>query len=181
MFTISVARLKKAPAEQRRYHLEGAIETFAGPDGRPVPAEKPVELDLVVTNAGDFLWAVGVVSAAVRLTCSRCLKEYSEIIEGRFEEKYRLHGDAEDYLGKEIPAAADEMDFSDQVRDSLILSLPMKPLCAVSCLGLCPNCGKDLNTGACDCRGEDGDPRFSVLSKFLMQTEGGGGDGSTEK
>ncbi|MEW6182765.1 MAG: DUF177 domain-containing protein [Bacillota bacterium] len=182
MFTISVARLKKAPAEQRRYHLEDRIETFVGPDGRPVTAEAPVELDLVVTNAGDFIWATGVVSATVNLICSRCVKEYAERIEGRFEEKYRLHGGVEDYLGKEIPVAADELDFSDQVRESLILSLPMKPLCAVSCPGLCPGCGKDLNNGACDCPGEGGDPRFSVLSKLLMQREkGGGDDGSTEK
>jgi uncharacterized protein len=180
LFTISVARLKNVPAEQRRYFLSGEVETFPGPDGEPVRILAPVELDLSVTNAGDFLWAVGEVSATVGLSCSRCTGEYTETITGRFEEKYRLHAGA-DEEGKKIPYAADEIDFAGHVTESIVLSLPMKPLCRESCLGLCQYCGQDLNTGDCSCRVEKGDPRLSVLKDFFAGKEGGVGSGSTEK
>lgn len=177
-----MARLKDAPAQQRRYRLTGTVEPFPGPGGELVQITLPVELDLIVTNAGDFLWAVGEVKAAARLVCSRCLREYTQKLEGRFEEKYRLHGEAADG-GGEIPRATDEIDFTDRVMESLVLSLPMKPLCAESCLGLCYYCGKDLNNGKCDCLPENGDPRLAVLKDFkdlMAQAKGGGGHGSTE-
>ncbi|RJX20959.1 MAG: DUF177 domain-containing protein [Ammonifex sp.] len=180
MFTISVARLKNAPAQQRRYLLSGGVEPFPGPGGEPVRILSPVELDLSVTNAGDFLWAVGEVSATIGLSCSRCIGEYAEKIAGRFEEKYRLHGGA-DEEGKEIPYAADEIDFTGHVTESLVLSLPMKPLCRESCLGLCQYCGKDLNSGGCSCQVDKGDPRLSVLKDLFGGIEGGGGGGGTEK
>ncbi len=180
MFTISVARLKNAPAEQRRYLLSGGVEPFPGPGGELVRILAPVELDLSVTNAGDFLWAVGEVSATVGLSCSRCIGEYTARTTGRFEEKYRLHGGA-DEEGNEIPYAADEIDFTEHVIESLVLSLPMKPLCKENCLGLCQYCGQDLNTGDCSCRVDKGDPRLSVLKDLFTGKEGGGGGGGTEK
>ncbi|MEW6771477.1 MAG: DUF177 domain-containing protein [Bacillota bacterium] len=180
MFTISVARLKKAPAEQRRHHLTAEIASLPGADGEPIPVVSPVELALTITNAGDFLWAVGEVKAAARLACSRCLKEFTQNLQGRFEEKYRLRGEAVVEEGEEIPVAADELDFTGHVIESLILSLPMKPLCAEDCLGLCPNCGRDLNTGKCTCPEESGDPRFRILAGFFEQPKGGGSGGSTK-
>lgn len=166
MFTVSVARLKKAPAEERRYHLTGKMEALPGPGGEPVPVVSPVELELGITNAGDFLWAVGDVKVAVRLTCSRCLKEIQSGIEGRFEEKYRLHGGAAGDESEEVPFAADELDFTGQVTEALILSLPMKPLCREDCKGLCARCGQDLNAGKCSCPQEAGDPRLAVLARL---------------
>jgi len=158
--------LKKAPAEERRYHLTGRIAALPGAGGEPVPVVSPVELELGITNAGDFLWAVGDVKAAVRLTCSRCIKEFLLQIEGRFEEKYRLHGDAPAGGNEEVAFAADELDFTGQVTETLMLSLPMKPLCHEDCKGLCAVCGRDLNTGKCSCPQEVGDPRFAVLARL---------------
>ena len=180
MFTISVARLKKTPAEERRYRLAGKLQSLPGADGEPIPVVSPVDVLLTVTNAGDFLWAVGEVEAAVRLACSRCLREFSLAIQGRFEEKYRLHGEAVAETGEEIPVAADELDFTAPVVESLILALPMKPLCSEDCRGLCPHCGRDLNAGRCTCSEEVGDPRLQVLAAFLKQTKGGGGSGGTK-
>ena len=35
--------------------------------------------------------------------------------------------------------------------EQLQLNVPMKPLCRPDCKGLCPDCGADLNEGACSC------------------------------
>ena len=38
-----------------------------------------------------------------------------------------------------------------ELRETLMLELPMRPLCKEDCKGLCPSCGADLNETTCDC------------------------------
>jgi len=57
------------------------------------------------------------------------------------------------------------------MREQCYLSLPMKPLCRPDCRGLCPQCGTNLNRGACACRREWDDPRLTAL-KTLVVDEG---------
>jgi len=52
------------------------------------------------------------------------------------------------------------------VKEQVLLSVPMKPLCRNDCAGLCPVCGRDLNEGACNCRKEELDPRLAPLAQF---------------
>src|SRR5438046_2687002 len=39
----------------------------------------------------------------------------------------------------------------EEIREAVILGIPMKPLCKESCAGLCPRCGEDRNQGPCRC------------------------------
>ena len=41
----------------------------------------------------------------------------------------------------------DELDLSEIVREQLLLSLPIQTICQPNCLGLCPECGANLNQG----------------------------------
>ena len=59
------------------------------------------------------------------------------------------------------------MELDEPVGELLFLELPSKDLCSEDCRGFCPKCGKDLNTGDCDCNGKEIDPRLAVLQKFL--------------
>ena len=61
------------------------------------------------------------------------------------------------------------IDLADVVREQLSLALPMKPLCQEGCRGLCPECGTNLNSGACDCAPRWEDPRLAPL-KALTRT-----------
>ena len=45
----------------------------------------------------------------------------------------------------------DEVDLTSEVRDEILLALPVSPLCAEDCLGLCPVCGNNRNQSPCDC------------------------------
>jgi uncharacterized protein len=60
------------------------------------------------------------------------------------------------------PLEGDQLDLRPLVRDALLLELPLAPLCQPDCLGLCPRCGADLNTGPCSCV-PDRDPRWGAL------------------
>jgi uncharacterized protein len=43
----------------------------------------------------------------------------------------------------------------------------MTPLCDDACKGLCPQCGRNLNEGTCDCQPDTSDDRFSALRQLL--------------
>ena len=58
--------------------------------------------------------------------------------------------------------------------EQLQLNIPMKPLCRPDCQGLCPQCGADLNLGACGCGERQVDPRWAALAALKGTLAGGG-------
>ena len=70
--------------------------------------------------------------------------------------------------GDKYPLEGHEIDLAAAVEEALLLDLPMRFLCREDCKGLCPVCGKDLNTELCTCPkgGKAGNP-FSALSRLL--------------
>ncbi|MBM4294554.1 MAG: DUF177 domain-containing protein, partial [Deltaproteobacteria bacterium] len=47
--------------------------------------------------------------------------------------------------------SGENIDLQGIVREQIILSMPLKPLCHEDCRGLCPGCGANLNREACTC------------------------------
>ncbi len=43
------------------------------------------------------------------------------------------------------------IDLKPNIREEIILDYPIKPLCSLSCKGLCLKCGKNKNEGGCNC------------------------------
>jgi uncharacterized protein len=92
-----------------------------------------------------------------------------------FEEEYLPTIDAVSGAPLPLPEEAstftiDEhhiLDLTEAIRQYALLAVPMKPLCRKECAGLCPNCGKNLNQGPCDCPAQNIDPRWSKLTKLL--------------
>jgi uncharacterized protein len=58
---------------------------------------------------------------------------------------------------------ASVIDLIPAVREELALTAPDFLLCREDCSGLCPRCGRDLNTGPCTCP-PDTDPRWAGLA-----------------
>jgi len=69
------------------------------------------------------------------------------------------------------PLSGDELDLEPLARDAVLLELPLAPLCAPDCRGLCPQCGTNWNVASCDCQ-PAGDPRWSALD--ALRDPGGG-------
>ncbi len=57
----------------------------------------------------------------------------------------------------------DHLDLAPMVREQVILAAPMQPLCREDCLGLCPQCGENLNERRCACPPAPGPSPFRVL------------------
>jgi len=76
------------------------------------------------------------------------------------------------------PLGVKDLDLEPMVRDTLLLALPLSPLCAPDCSGPDPArfpAGPQTDTG----RGEEastGDPRWSVLDVLRRPARGPGDD-----
>jgi len=135
-----------------------------------------------VLRFGKKVLVEGTVRIAASLNCSRCLKAVSYPVETNFKEEYNpaVEPDREEeqeLTDRELDLSYysnDELDITELIREQVMLSIPMKPLCVEDCQGICFRCGKDLNEGACGCKTEEADPRLAPLSKFkeLMKDRG---------
>ena len=106
----------------------------------------------------------------VPLACVRCLnpfvaevgREIRQIFDraplGAEEEEAELT--ATDLDRTEL--TGDTIDLAELLHEELQLALPIKPLCAEGCKGICAGCGAELNDEECTCEPEV-DPRWELL------------------
>lgn len=76
--------------------------------------------------------------------------------------------DAEVELEKDelgvLVVEGEHLDTEPLIAEQLLLEVPMKPLCAPECRGLCPRCGADRNLTPDCCSEPAGDERWEPLS-----------------
>jgi uncharacterized protein len=165
---IDLSNIAGTPGERGRYSVS---ERVAPTDD--VSCVGPVTGEITVENAGLLLLVRGRLRGTARLTCARCLSEYRRPVEIDVEEEFATEetGPEVPTIDREEPAASGISDYvldvSDLVRQELTVRVPMAPLCRADCLGICPQCGKNLNEGPCGCRAHPTDGRWAKLSTLL--------------
>lgn len=112
------------------------------------------------------MYVEGRLRGATRAECTRCLTEFQQPVSSRFSELYHHPPETAPDDARVIPEDMN-LDFSDLVREDMLLSIPMQQLCRPDCKGLCPNCGKNWNEGPCDCPPEVIESRLSKLRDLL--------------
>lgn len=117
--------------------------------------------------------AEGSASFTADLNCSRCLEPYPFANNSTFHVRFRPRPevsteneeieitdkeelDVEFYSERSIP-------LKDLALEQIQLSIPMKPLCEDSCLGLCPHCGANRSREDCSCETSIVDERWDAL------------------
>ena len=63
------------------------------------------------------------------------------------------------------------LDLTETVRQSFVLSSPMKPVCGDDCAGICLTCGVNLNEGACTCDDSPRDRRWGSLLEIVSVSD----------
>lgn len=137
----------------------------------------PVTVALSLAREYDHIRVQGSVATKVMLSCSRCLGEFGADISSAFTIFYTKASTAqpedEVELGEQDLISAtytgDEIDFSDEVAEQILLELPYKPLCSEECKGLCPSCGVDLNSSDCRCSSDAVSMVFSSLKGLKVK------------
>lgn len=154
-------------------------------DGQSFRFISPLRVEAEARWAGDDLCVSIFVRAAFSSQCSRCLEPADIEILDDFMYLYSLRKKTaanrngateetdEEYRIVPVTSWKNRLDISEQVWESLVLSLPMRVLCSRECRGICPTCGKSLNSESCSCTPEGRDPRFEKLlaTKFDQDTE----------
>jgi uncharacterized protein len=63
------------------------------------------------------------------------------------------------------------LDMAEVVRQYVLATVPIKPLCCEDCSGLCPECGTNLNREKCKCNTTPVDPRWGSLAGLLTERQ----------
>jgi uncharacterized protein len=134
----------------------------------------PVSLAFDIRKDKQTFHLNGRVQTTAELPCSRCLEPYTHPVDAVFDLRYQPQtantgADEREIAEDDLSTAFyenEQIDLGHMMREQLLLSLPMKPLCSEECKGLCPVCGTNLNRSACDCRRGWDDPRFDALREL---------------
>ncbi len=126
-----------------------------------VELEGPLWIELSLDRRGDEIWVRGAIHAIALQQCSRCLVDFSQILELEFEVFCAKLPTARTMSPKALDEEDGGVHFHDghvlsldnEIREAVLLGLPMRPLCRETCAGLCPRCGEDRNLGSCRCVG----------------------------
>ncbi|MCS7221243.1 MAG: DUF177 domain-containing protein [Anaerolineae bacterium] len=167
----NVAQLLKEPTGAiRHYRLD---EDVTGIDPTLVLTQR-LQGDIMMLRTVKGILVTGNLITRIEVLCSRCLEPVDLPLEVNLEEEFQPTVDV--ITGQRLPMEEEDqalwidahhiLDLTEVIRQNLLLASPLHPLCRESCAGICPECGKNLNEGPCECVFTEIDPRWSILASF---------------
>lgn len=152
-------------------HRDLAIEGVRIDLGSDLCQGRPLGLEAKVSRTNRGVLVQGAVRTSLLGSCSRCLSPLDTAIEASIYEE--VLPSVELRSGLPVDASAEpeaprltdhhELDLEPLAREAVQLAAPIAPVCRPGCLGLCPDCGADLNVEAHGRHGDAFDPRLAAL------------------
>ncbi len=125
----------------------------------------------------DFL-VEGELNGLLLHECVRCLESFATPADLSFQVVYKdrsqrrskepetVSGDSE---REECHFVVEQrIELQEMLREQLILSIPMQPLCSEGCQGLCQVCGQNLNVRRCGCKEVKTESPFAILQEAKL-------------
>lgn len=133
----------------------------------------PVSVNVKLDKSSTQIFLKGEIASNGNFMCDRCLIDFTSEFRTSFNIvfMYEARGLKEDRTN-DIQILSHEtnyIDIAEDVRQYLLLAIPIKILCSENCRGLCPSCGIDLNENQCKCKSDTLDPRWEALSKIIKK------------
>jgi uncharacterized protein len=161
-------------------HIEGGIEpSEINLDLPGYSLEEAVVFAGHAAKADDGVYVEGTIRGTVHPECSRCLTTFEMPLELDMNVVYVPE---EERTGKQSETLdpdsnlsfyeGDSIDLLREIKDLILTSLPIKPICRPDCKGICPQCGADLNAAACKCEQHRGVSPFDKLKELRSRLEG---------
>ena len=161
VFQFNTHELPRRAGEMKEYQLDLEILEPVGVPLVAVPAGDVIELDIRLESVAEGILLSADLYAREKVECIRCLDPVEITVERKIQELYRYEP-SNDKGGKrkkhssrtdtsdeidldavdELWLDGNEMNLEIPIRDSVVLDLPVNPLCSEACLGLCPDCGE---------------------------------------
>ena len=180
--------IKVKDLELRKMEFDETLASGTLDLGQDVKLKLPLRAsgyaEVVKENRGAHLVVedirlVGKLSAQVESRCARCLEPVASTVAEEFDLIYRPLG--VDTRGEEVSISRAETEIGyyqgdglllqDALKEQVLLALPARQICSEDCKGLCPHCGRNLNTETCDCVGAVTDSRWTALEDIRKKLE----------
>ena len=133
----------------------------------------PLHADITIKKIGEEVYVKGKIKTLISFVCSRCLVPFEFPVDSLFDLVYipeELEAAREELSGEDLNSSfyySRQIDLKEVVLEQLNLTFPIKPLCSETCQGICPICGKNINSGECSCVTKDSESRLEKLKIFL--------------
>ena len=147
-----------------------------------VPERAEVELRLRLESVMEGVLVTGEFDVPVEGSCARCLEPIADTLHLDVQELYAYAGSTTEETSEEDEVRRVDGDFLDLeplVRDAVVLSLPLAPVCTEDCAGLCADCGQRLDDLPADHHHEIVDTRWAGLADTFASSPGTPGDAPT--
>lgn len=133
---------------------------------------EPIRFELRLQRCGQLVELDGRMDARVRLNCARCLTVFEASLGENFNLTFSPVTDQPDPDEVELEAQElglvlyrdDVLQLDEVLLEQLIMAIPIRPQCSDDCLGLCPECGLNLNEAQCQCEKKMFNNQFSALA-----------------
>jgi uncharacterized metal-binding protein YceD (DUF177 family) len=139
-----------------------------------VPAGGDVHLQLRLESVMEGVLVTGELDVPVTGSCARCLEPIEDTLHLDVQELYAYEGSTTEATSEEDEVRRIEGDFLDLAplaRDTVVLNLPLAPVCSDDCAGLCVDCGERLDDLPAGHSHEIVDARWAGLAeKFATPT-----------
>lgn len=116
----------------------------------------------------------GDLRGELNTPCGRCLETASVQLDAPFIASYvereTLTDDEAESDEEFVAFTGDSIDIGSEVRDEIVMNVPMASYCRPDCKGLCPVCGGNRNDAPCDCEEQQRleASKFSALTKIKL-------------
>jgi len=174
---LDLSEIARIPGSYAENEIDLTIKEL---DGMTLTA--PVHGRMSASSTGHVLLLEGAVDTEVEQICARCGTLYQQPVHAVFQDDFVIHPPQTPGQGARIEEEEEpesrvfingtlDLNLDELLRQSILLALPLKPLCEESCPGLCPHCGKRLNEEPCDCQPEAENPQMAILRQLLEERQ----------
>ncbi|MCW2740028.1 MAG: hypothetical protein JWR45_450 [Blastococcus sp.] len=132
-----------------------------------VPEGADVDVRLRLESVMEGVLVTGDLDVPVVGSCARCLEPLDDRLHFDVQELYAYEGSTTEATSEEDEVRRVEGDFLDLeplARDTVVLNLPLAPVCTPDCAGLCVDCGQRLDDLPADHTHEVVDARWAALA-----------------
>jgi uncharacterized protein len=84
------------------------------------------------------------MGAETQAECVRCLDDFSQKLSADYTDLYAFTKDSMTDSGLLVPETG-KINLAPILREEMLLSFPINPICGPDCKGLCTVCGENLN------------------------------------
>jgi len=161
---VDITPLKRQPGKRQRFEL-----SLPPPDGVVLETAEvrasELHLDLQLEGAGEEIIAQGSIAVDWAGPCRRCL----EVRDGSTHIELREVFQLRPIEGETYPLAENDVDLEPMVRETVLLNLPIAPLCSEDCAG--PDPSRFPTTVAVESNPDaepPADPRWAALSEITF-------------